>query len=129
MPDLRQTSSPKLAPQTGAGRFSFLLLLALTAAVVYLVWAFVPPYLGKQRMEEAATEIVHRGATQNLGEADVRAQLHEKARELGLPEKYQLEISRQGRAMTARIAYTHSVWFPFYTYPWNVEIEVKDLGF
>ncbi len=115
-------------PQMGASRFSFLLLLAFTAAVVYLVAVFIPAYMGNQRMEEAATEIVHRGAAQNLSVADVQAQLHEKVREFGLPEESRVEISREGKAMLARITYTHLVRFPFYTYKWPVEIRVKDLG-
>lgn len=129
MPDLRKTTSPKLAAQVGAGRFPFLLLLAFTAAVVYLVAVFVPAYMGNQRMEEAATEIIHRGATQNLSDADVRAQLQEKAREFGLPEERRIELWREGKGLAARIAYTHLVRFPFYTYKWPVEIRVKDIGF
>jgi hypothetical protein len=129
MPDSRKPRLQKLATRTGASRFPLLLLLAFTAAIVYLVAVFVPAYMGNQRMEEATTEIVHRGAAQNLSEADVRAQLQEKARELGLPEERRVEIWREGKAMTARITYTHLIRFPFYTYNWPVEIKVKDLGF
>ncbi|MCI0525007.1 MAG: hypothetical protein L0Y75_07055 [Acidobacteria bacterium] len=129
MPGLRKTVSQQIARETGASRFSFLLLLALTAAIVYLVVVFVPAYLGNQRMHEAVEMIVHRAATQNLSEADTRAQLREKAREFGLPENHEVAIWRDGKAMTARVTYTRLVQFPFYTYKWPVEIRVRDLGF
>ena len=80
MPDVHKPA-PQNNSQLGASRFSFLLLLAFTAAIIYLVAVFVPAYMGNQRMEGAATEIVHRAATQNLSEKDAEAQLHEKARE------------------------------------------------
>lgn len=129
MPDLCKTTRQKGSPELGASRFSFLLLLALTAALIYLVAVFVPAYMNNQRMHEATEQIVHRAATQNLSEADTRAQLREKAREFGLPEDHNVDIWREGKAMTARITYTRRVRFPFYTYKWPVEIRVKDLGF
>jgi hypothetical protein len=129
MPDLRKTTPQKEAPELGAGRFSFLLLLAFTAALLYLVAVFVPAYMGNQRMHEATEQIVHRAATQNLSDADTRAQLHEKAREFGLPEDHNVDIWREGKAMTARVTYTRLIRFPFYTYKWPVKIQVQDLGF
>jgi hypothetical protein len=128
MPEVRK-STPQNHSQLGASRFSFLLLLAFTAAVVYLVWAFVPAYMGNQRMEEAATAIVHRAATQNLDVKDAEAQLYEKAREFGLPESPGIKVWREGKGMKADITYTRLVSFPFYTYEWPVKIQVKDLGF
>jgi len=129
MPDLRKTIPQKSALELGASRFSFLLLLAFTAAFIYLVAVFVPAYMGNQRMHEATEQIIHRAATQSLSETDTRAQLHEKAREFGLPEDHSVDIWREGKAMTARVTYTRMVRFPFYTYKWPVEIRVKDLGF
>jgi hypothetical protein len=103
-------------------------LLALTAAIVYLMAVFIPIYLGNRQMEDATAEILHRGALQNLNEIDVRAQLQEKARQYGLPENRQIELWRDGRKLTARITYTRSVKFPFYTYKWPMEIRIQDQG-
>ena len=111
-----------------ASRLSFLFSLVLAAAFVYLVAIFVPAYLGNQRMREATEQIIHRAATQNLSEADTRAQLHEKAREFGLPEGYNIDLKREGKVMTATVSYTRKVKVPFYN-SWPVKIEVKDLGF
>lgn len=115
--------------QRGASRFPFLVLLALTVAVIYLMIVFIPIYLGTRQMQEVTTEIVRRGALQNLSENDIRAQLLEKAREFDLPENRQVQLWRDGRKLTARITYSHAVKFPFYTYNWPVEIRAQDLGF
>ena len=129
MPELHKTTQQRSARELGASRFSFLLLLAFTAAIFYLVVVFVPAYMGNQRMKEAAEQIVHRAATQNLSEADTLAQMHEKAREYGLPEEHNVDVRRDGKVMTASVTYTRLVRFPFYTYKWPVVIRVKDLGF
>src|SRR5215212_172514 len=91
--------------EKGAGRFGVLLLLAFTAALVYVVAVFVPIYQGNQQMYAAAAEILHRGALQNLKDEDVRAQLREKARESGLPDDHRIELLRDGRKLTAKISF------------------------
>jgi hypothetical protein len=128
MPDHRKSTLQKGVPESGAGRLPFLLMLAAAASFVYLLAVFVPAYLGNQRMQEATEQIVHRAATQNLSEADTRAQLHEKAREFGLPDDYAVAIKREGKVMTARVTYKRKLRLPFYK-EWPVKIEVKDLGF
>lgn len=115
--------------QRGASRFPFLVLLALTVAIVYLMIVFIPIYIGTRQMQEVTTEIVRRGALQNLADSDVRAQLLEKSREFGLPDNQQIQLNRDGRKLTAKITYVHSVRFPFFTYDWPVEIRAQDLGF
>jgi len=107
----------------------FLLLLALMAALVYLVVMFIPAYLGNQNLQDAAEEIVRRGAQQKLSDADVCAQIHEKVREYGLPEDHHVDLWHEGKGMAALISYTHSIRFPFYTYKWDVKIRVKNIGF
>jgi len=114
--------------EKGTGRFGVLLLLAFTAALVYVVAIFVPIYQGNQQMYNAAAEILHRGAVQNLKDEDVRAQLKEKARECGLPADHQIELWRDGRKLTTRISYKHHVRFPFFSYEWPFEIRVQDVG-
>ena len=128
MPDNRKTTPQKGLRELVAGRLSFLFLLAITAAFVYLVAVFAPAYMGNQRMRVATEEIVHRAATQNLSLADTRAQLHEKAREFGLPEDYNVDIKREGKVMTAKVSYIRKLKIPFYK-EWQTTINVKDLGF
>ena|SRR5215510_10963420 len=128
MPDLHKPTPQKGVPEMGAGRLSFLLMLTSAAAFVYLMAIFVPAYMSNQRMQQATEQIVHRAATQNLSEADTRAQLHEKAREFGLPEDYSLDIKRVGKVMTAKVSYKRKLRIPFYK-EWETTINVKDLGF
>ncbi len=126
---ITSTSIHRARRERGLGRFFFLLMLALGAAVIYLVAMFIPVYLGNQNLQEAAAEIVRRGAQQNLNESDVRAQLHEKVREFGLPDDHKIDIRRDGKSLTAQISYNHQIRFPFYTYHRPVVIRVRDLGF
>lgn len=126
MSGLSSSSNPR---ERGMGRFFFLLMLALAAAFIYLLASFIPVYLGNQGLEESATEIVRRGAQQKLSDADIRAQLHEKIRELGLPEDHKVELWHEGQGLVASISYTHLVHLPFYTYHRPIVIRVKDVGF
>ena len=113
------------------GRFDLkaLLLFVLVAAALYLLVQFVPLYLHKRQMEDAGAEIVQRAARQNLELADVKAQLHEKAREFGLPEQRQIALDRAGRKVTARISYTNYIHFVGGDINWPVEIRLEDLGY
>ena len=112
------TGYPSSRRMRGVGRFPFLLLLAMTAALVYLMIMFIPAYLGNQQMRGATEEIVRRGALQNLEISDVKAQLQEKARECGLPANHQIQLWREGKTPAARVIYTQAILFPFYTYQW-----------
>ena len=118
----------KTGTERGAGRLTVLFLLAFAAAIVYVVAIYVPIYQGNEAMQVAASEILHRGALQNLKDEDIRAQMKEKARECGLPDDHRLELWRDGRAMSARISYKHHVSFLIYSYDWPFEIAVKDPG-
>lgn len=118
----------KTGTERGAGRFMVILLLAFAAAIVYVVAVYVPIYQGNQAMQLAASEILHRGALQNLKDEDIKAQLKEKARECGLPDDHRLELWREGKSMTAKISYRHHVSFLIYSYDWPFEIAVKDPG-
>jgi hypothetical protein len=125
---VQNPSYKKRPAKSGSGRFAVLLLLAFTAALVYVIALFVPVYQGTQQMYGAASEIVRRGALLNLKEDDVRAQLKEKARISGLPEDHRIELRRDGRKLTAKISYKNQIHLPFFTYDWPVEIRVQDLG-
>jgi hypothetical protein len=112
-----------------SGKYGFILLLALVAAMAYLAATFVPTYLANRGMQEAADEIIRRGALQNLSDPDIRAQLNEKVREYGLPSDTRIELRHEGKGLKARIIYQQTIRFPFYNYPWPVEIQAQSIGF
>jgi hypothetical protein len=118
-----------LNPETGASRIPFLLLLGLITLSVYLAAMIIPPYINNQSLTTAAEEIVKRGALQKLSDADVLAQLKEKAREYGVPDEHDIKLWHEGQGLAASIRYTHQIRFPFYTHPWPVDIRVKNVGF
>src|SRR5262245_22747990 len=116
-------------PETGASRLPFLLLLGVITLSVYLAAMTIPTYINNQSLADDAQEIVKRGALQKLSDADIRAQLHEKAREYGAPPESKIDLWHEGQGLAARIQYTHYVKFPFYTHTWPVDIQVKNVGF
>lgn len=115
--------------QRGTSRIPFLFMLALISAAIYLAANIIPAYINDQNLQTAADEIIRRGAQQELRDQDIRAQLHEKVREYGLPEDYKLEIWHEGKGLVSKIHYTHKIRLPFYTVNWPVEIRSKDIGF
>jgi hypothetical protein len=123
-------SSPSIET-TRKSRFDLkaLLLFILIGAALYLLVQFTPLYLHKRQMEDAGAEIVQRAARQNLDLAEVKAQLHEKAREFGLPEQRQITLNREGRKVTARISYNTYIHFVGGNITWPVDIRLADLGY
>lgn len=120
---------PQDPAQRGTSRIPFLFLLALISAAIYLAANIIPAYINDQNLQTATDEIIRRGSQQDLRDEDVRAQLHEKIREYGLPDDYKLELWHEGKGLVAKIHYTHKIRLPFYTVPWPVEIRSKDIGF
>jgi len=66
---------------------------------------------------------------QNWHDADVRTRLAQKAIEYRLPDNAKIEITRNGKKVSARIAYTQAITLPYYTYNWPFEIRKEDSSF
>lgn len=111
-----------------SSRFTFLLALAFCAAAFYLMIMLLPAWLGHRQMRQATTDIVRRGALQRLDLADMRAQLVEKARESRLPHDARIDLNRDGRLVSAHISYTRTLYLPFHSWQWPLEIHVVDTG-
>jgi hypothetical protein len=109
-------------------RFSFLFVLAITAVFGYLLFLFLPSWLGHRQMRETTATIVRRGALQRLEIADIRAQLVENARLSRLPEDTRIELVREGRILSAHISYTRTISLPFYDFKWPLVINIVDTG-
>jgi hypothetical protein len=80
-------------------------------------------------MEDTARAIVQRAARQQLDLNDVKAQLHESARQNGLPEDTRITLNREGRKVTAQIAYQHALSLPGKSWPWPISLQIEDLGY
>lgn len=115
MNDLR--SSPSMIRSArGVSRLPFLLLLAFSAAIFYVMVVWLPDYLSFQQMRSATEEIVHRGALQSLELVDVKAQIQQRAREHGLPTDYDLQVVRQGRRLVVRLTYSKPLYLPLFVF-------------
>ncbi len=126
----QQSNHSRARGARARGRISFstLPLLALAAAFVYITVVTLPPYVAQLQMRRATEEVLRRGAGQNLDTADIRAQLLEMAREHGLPAETVIEVTRDGRSVTARVAYARNINLLFRSWPWQVDMRVVDLG-
>jgi hypothetical protein len=113
------------------GRFNVLGFMFFFAAMIglYLLAQAAPIYLHRRAMQDASAEIVQRAARQNLDLNDVKAQLHESARQNSLPDDTHITISRDGRKVTALIAYENSISLPGKSWPWPQRLRVEDLGY
>ena len=104
--------------------FFFILIVG-----VYLLAQAVPIYLHRRQMEDAARAIVQRAARQQLDLNDVKAQLYESARQCSLPADAHITINREGRKVTALIAYQNAVSLPGKSWPWPINLQIEDLGY
>ena len=111
-----------------SGRFAFIFVIALSSALLYLMISLLPVWLSYRQMREATTNIVRRGAVQKLDLLDIRAQIVEQARESRLPQDARIDVAREGMVVSAHITYSRTLYLPFYSWEWPLEIHVLDLG-
>ena len=112
-------------------RFNFggVIIFFLLIVGIYLLAQATPIYLHRRQMEESAQAIVQRAARQQLDLNDVKAQLHESARQCSLPADTQITLNREGRKVSALIAYQNAVSLPGKSWPWPVRLKIEDLGY
>jgi hypothetical protein len=115
--------------QRGEGRLKFLLTLLVIAVIAYVAMQFIPVYMRNLQMEDETQQIVSQAVVQNLREGDVRARLEEKASQYQLPDNKRIEITRNGKRLIVRVAYTKEIVLPFYTYPWSFDFRKEDTSF
>ena len=116
--------------QRGEGRIKFLLTLLVLAAIVYVAVQFIPVYWRSFQMQEATQTIVSQAAARpDLRDADLRAQLEQKANEFNLPGNKRIEVTRNGKKVMARVIYTHDIVLPFYTYKWSFDFRKEDTAY
>lgn len=116
---------------SGKRRFDFKGVIFFFALVVglYLLAQATPIYLHRREMEDAARAIVQRAARQQLDLEDVKAQLHETARQSSLPADTRITLNREGRKVTALIAYDNAITLPGKSWNWPVRLQIEDLGY
>ena len=115
--------------ERGEGRVKFLFSLAVIAAIVYFSMQVIPVYLHYQQMQDATQEIVRIAALQNLRDADIHARLVERATEYNLPDNVKIEVTRNGKKVSARVAYAQVITLPYYSYTWPFDFRKEESGF
>ena len=115
----------------GKRRFNFTGIIFFFALVIalYLLAQATPIYLHRREMEDAARSIVQRAARQQLDLNDVKAQLYESAHQSSLPADTRITLNREGRKVTALIAYDNAIGLPGKSWNWLVRLQIEDLGY
>ena len=115
----------------GKRRFDFkgIIFFCALAVGLYLLAQATPIYLHRREMEDAARAIVQRAARQQLDLDDVKAQLRESARQCSLPADTRITLNREGRKVTAQIAYDNAIGLPGKSWNWPVRLQIEDLGY
>jgi hypothetical protein len=115
----------------GKRRFDFkgVIFFFVLAVAIYLLAQAAPIYLHRRQMEDSARAIVQRAARQQLDLNEVKAQLLETARQSGLPADARITLNREGRKVTALIAYENSIGLPGKSWNWPVQLQIEDLGY
>ena len=121
-------NSINISRRSWSSRFAFIFVVALSSVLLYLMISLLPVWLGHRQMREATASIVRRGAVQQLDLSDIRAQIVEQARESRLPRDARIDVAREGRVVSAHISYTRTLYLPFRSWEWPLEIHVLDLG-
>jgi hypothetical protein len=116
---------------SGKRRFDFkgVIFFFVLAVVIYLLAQATPIYLHRRQMEDAARAVVQRAARQQLDLNEVKAQLYEVARQSSLPSETNITVNREGRKVTALIAYDNAISLPGKSWNWPVRLQLEDLGY
>lgn len=106
--------------QSGEGQAGCIVSLLLLLVVAFIAYKMVPV---KVKAADFRQELVDEAKSGSLRkDKEIRANLMEKASELGLPLKDQdLKISRSRAAITIEATYVVPVEFPGYTYMWEFD--------
>ncbi len=121
----------QVSNERGKRRFDFKGVIFFFVLVIglYLLAQATPIYLHRREMEDAARSIVQRAARQQLDLDDVKAQLYESAHQSSLPADTRITLNREGRKVTAQIAYNNAISLPGKSWNWPVELRIEDLGY
>lgn len=112
--------------ERGAGRFKFILTIALIAAVAYVGFQYVPVAYQASRFKIAMQESVDKAAALGQTNEWLKNKLKTDAQEYNLPPTAEITVERTGDGrLQARVQYTRPVVLPGYTYAYNFDHTTK----
>jgi len=97
---------PVTRGERGFITFSGLVLLLVVAAILFVSYKLLPPYIDNYQLQDSI-ESLSRTATYNrLTEADIRNQVLDAAQELGIPlDQQQVVVQKSGSTVNIAVQY------------------------
>jgi hypothetical protein len=111
--------------QRGESNIKAILALVLFLAFVYAMFKIAPHFMNKLELEDYMETEARFLSYNQRTETEARGNIINKARALGIPTD-DLKISKDGRRVRMRLAYTVTVEFPGYTWTRDFLIEVEN---
>lgn len=113
--------------QRGAGNFGAIVAVVLFVIFVYAMIKIVPHFVNNYEMDDFMKTEARFLSYGQRSEAEAKGNVVKKANEFDISTD-DLKITKDGRRVKMRLAYTISVEFPGYTFTKNFLIEVDNTG-
>jgi len=113
--------------QRGATNFKAIISVALFAMFVYAMFKIVPHFMNNYELNDFMQTEARFYSYGQRSEMEVRGNIVHKASSLDIPTD-DLKITKDGRRVKMRLAYTISVEFPGYTFTKDFVITVDNQG-
>jgi len=113
--------------QRGATNIKAIISIVLFIAFVYAMFKIVPHFINNYEMEDFMKTEARFYSYGQRSEIEARQNIVNKARGMDIPTD-DLKITKDGRRVKMRLAYTVSVEFPGYTFTKDFLIDVDNQG-
>lgn len=113
--------------ERGAGNFGAIVALIFFLIFVYAMFKIVPHFMNNYELNDFMQTEARFLSYGQRTETEARQNIVNKARSMDIPAD-DLKISKDGRRVKMRMAYTISVEFPGYTFTKDFLIEVDNQG-
>jgi hypothetical protein len=103
----RGARRPRGGSEAGAITFSGIMLILVVVAIIFAAYKLLPPYVDNYRLQDSLDNIA-RNSTYSyaMTEADVRKQVKEEARLIGIPlQDNQIEVHKAGVDVAIQVHY------------------------
>ena len=97
---------PVTRGERGFITFSGLVLLLVVAAIIFVSYKLLPPYIDNYQLQDSIQNLSRTATYNRLTEADIRNQVLDAAQELGIPlDQQQVVVQKSGSTVNIAVQY------------------------
>jgi len=97
---------PVTRGERGFITFSGLVLLLVVAAIIFVSYKLLPPYIDNYQLQDSIENLARTATYNRLTEADIRNQVLDAAQELGIPlDQQQVVVQKSGSTVNIAVQY------------------------